>query len=1073
MRFDHRTLSAILLAACWTTIAAPAHAEDASITATPAIIPMPASLEMDGGRFHPGKTVHVAITGKLANRRAIATLANDVLREAWHRPIAVASAKGSADLRLILAHDASANPESYSLRIARDGIVIRAPSDTGLFYGLQTLRQIATPGSDASAGIPTLHITDQPRFHYRGLMLDSARHMQPIAAIKQQLDLMARYKFNTFHWHLTDDQGWRIEIKRFPKLASISSMRKGTVIGNADDGATARDGIPYGGYYTQAQAREIVAYARARHIDVIPEIDMPGHMVAALAAYPELACTPGPFEVYTTWGVSDDILCPSPQTFAFVEGVLDEVMAIFPSHYIHVGGDEAPTTRWKQSALAQDIIRREGLKDEHALQGWFLRRIEGFVRAHGRTIIGWDEILDGGASPTATVMSWRGMQGGIDATRLGHDVVMSPTSHVYLDYCQSKAPGEPLCIPNYLLLRTVYDFEPVPDGLTTEQAAHILGGQGNLWTEYVKTTQDVQYMLFPRSFALAEVLWSPKQAHDWNSFLRRVPAQFAELDRLHVNYRPLDTDGERIARWQRLGYGMFVHWGLYSELGGVWQGKPVAKGYSEQIQGWANIPTNDYLKVASRFSAPKFDADAICKLAKDGGARYIVVTSKHHDGFAMFDTKSTDYNVVKRTPFAKDPLKLLSTACRKIGVGFGVYFSLVDWNAGHAPEVQKNSNPIPPGMEPLIEQQLTELMSNYGPISEVWFDMAAPTPEQSRKFAAIVRKLQPLAAINGRIWNNRGDFVTLGDNELPPETMQPPFEVPASIYHATWGYRSWQQRDDPRGKIRELANGLIQTRAAGGNYLLNIGPKGDGSVVPFEADVMHGIGAWLQRHPGLFDAKPSGLQQQPWGATLLRDRTLYLVVHDWRGGSLRVAGLVNDPASVHIDGGASLPWHRDGSDVVIDLPASAPDAVLPVLQVALSSPLQVIPVHVVIANVDGGYRIAADAWQPRTSFSFGSGYETQATTKVAMNAAIASPRAQEIMLRFAKVHARTDRSYRITVSGQSLDIPGEQLASRAIGPFVLPASPAAAIEIRLAQPAYPAEDIELTFDSLEISHQLQ
>ena len=318
-------------------------------------------------------------------------------------------------------------------------------------------------------------------------------------------------------------------------------MRKETVVGNADDGATARDGIPYGGYYTQAQAREIVAYARARHIDVIPEIDMPGHMVAALAAYPELACTPGPFEVYTTWGVSDDILCPSPQTFAFVEGVLDEVMAIFPSPYIHVGGDEAPVTRWKQSALAQDIIRREGLKDEHALQGWFLRRVEGFARAHGRTIIGWDEILEGGASPTATVMSWRGMQGGIDAVRRGHDVVMSPTSHAYLDYCQSKAPGEPLCIHNYLLLRTVYDFEPVPDGLTAGQAAHILGGQGNLWAEYVKTPQDVQYMLFPRSLALAEVLWSPKQSRDWNGFLRRVPAQLTEFDRLHVNYRRLDA----------------------------------------------------------------------------------------------------------------------------------------------------------------------------------------------------------------------------------------------------------------------------------------------------------------------------------------------------------------------------------------------------------------------------------------------------------------------------------------------------------------------------------------------------
>ncbi|MBS0217943.1 MAG: beta-N-acetylhexosaminidase [Proteobacteria bacterium] len=540
MRLDRRTLPTFLFTACCAAVSLSVFARDTPTATAPAIIPLPASMEMDAGRFHPGKTLHIAISGKLADRSAIATLANDVLREAWHRPVAAAPTQGHADLRLVLAADAGANRESYTLRITRDGIVIRAPSDTGLFYGLQTLRQIATPGSSASAGLPALHIADQPRFGYRGLMLDSARHMQSIPAIKQQLDLMARYKFNTFHWHLTDDQGWRIEIKRYPKLASISSMRKETVIGNPDNGATARDGIPYGGYYTQAQAREIVAYAKARHITVIPEIDMPGHMVAALAAYPELACTPGPFDVYTTWGVSDDVLCPSPQTFAFVEGVLTEVMAVFPSRYVHVGGDEAPTTRWKQSALAQDIIRREGLKDEHALQGWFLRRVEGFVRAHGRTIIGWDEILEGGASPTATVMSWRGMQGGIDAVRLGHDVIMAPTSHVYLDYCQSKTPGEPLCIDNFLPLRTVYDFEPVPDGLTAPQVARILGGQGNLWTEFVKTQQDVQYMLFPRSFALAEVLWSPKQARDWNGFLLRVPAQFAELDRLHVNYRRLD-----------------------------------------------------------------------------------------------------------------------------------------------------------------------------------------------------------------------------------------------------------------------------------------------------------------------------------------------------------------------------------------------------------------------------------------------------------------------------------------------------------------------------------------------------
>lgn len=532
-------------------------------------------------------------------------------------------------------------------------------------------------------------------------------------------------------------------------------------------------------------------------------------------------------------------------------------------------------------------------------------------------------------------------------------------------------------------------------------------------------------------------------------------------------------EAERIARWQQLGYGMFVHWGLYSELGGVWQGKPVTTGYSEQIQGWAKIPETDYAKVAERFAAPKFDADAICGLAKQAGARYIVVTSKHHDGFVMFDTKSTDYNIVKRTPFAKDPLKLLSAACRKAGLGFGVYFSLVDWHAGHTPETDHNSNPIPASMEPLIEQQLRELMTHYGPIAEVWFDMSAPTPEQSRKFAAIVRELQPQAAINGRIWNNAGDFVTLGDNEAPPPSMRPPFEVPASIYHATWGYRSWQPRDDLPGKVRELTRGLAQARAAGGNYLLNIGPMGDGSVVPFEADVLHGIGAWLQRHPRTLEAKPSGLPPQAWGTTM-RDgdapasNALYLFVHDWKAGPLRLAGLANDPAEVRIDGGDALKWRRDGNDLLIDLPAKAPDAVLPVLRVALSGPLRAVPARPIAATADGRWKIAFDQWRAGNSFAFGSGYLTQTTTTVSLDGAVASNQGQRITLRLLGARARADRRYRIAVGSHAVEVPGTELATGTVGPFELPASPATALDIRLADPAYPAEDLGLSFDVAEL-----
>lgn len=529
---------------------------------------------------------------------------------------------------------------------------------------------------------------------------------------------------------------------------------------------------------------------------------------------------------------------------------------------------------------------------------------------------------------------------------------------------------------------------------------------------------------------------------------------------------------ERMAAWQALGFGMFVHWGLYSELGGVWNGKPVEKGYSEQIQGWAKIAPADYAGVARRFAAPKFDADAICALSRDAGARYIVVTSKHHDGFAMFDTQSTDFDIVERTPFAKDPLKLLSDACRKQGLGFGVYFSLVDWHAGHVPEVEHNSNPIPPAMEPLIERQLRELMTHYGPIAEVWFDMAAPTREQSRRFAAIVRELQPQAAINGRIWNNAGDFVTLGDNESPPPSMRPPFQTPASIYHATWGYRSWQQRDDLDGKVRELVRGLVDVRSAGGNYLLNIGPKGDGSIVPFEAQVLHRIGAWLRRHPdALLDAEPAGLPPQPWGSATRDGDALFLFVHDWRGGELVVSGLASEPRAVRIDGDAGaapLRWHRRGNDLVIDLPARSPDAVLPVLRVELAAAPRIVPPGAVALDAQGNARLARDAWRPGTSFGFGGGYRSQYPTTVSLQATLVPAAAQAAWLRFSAVQARVGRRYRIAVGATTRVVDARRLQSRAVGPFPLQPGTPVTVTIALADPAYPAEDMGLRFEAMSV-----
>jgi len=538
---------------------------------------------------------------------------------------------------------------------------------------------------------------------------------------------------------------------------------------------------------------------------------------------------------------------------------------------------------------------------------------------------------------------------------------------------------------------------------------------------------------------------------------------------------PAADPAARIRHWRDQGYGMFVHWGLYSELGGVWNGKPVTRGYSEQIQSWANISHDDYAKVAARFAAPKFDADAICRLAQDAGARYVVVTSKHHDGFAMFDTASTDFDIVDRTPFGKDPIKLIAEACRARGLGLGIYFSLVDWHAGH-PFDPDNGNPVPASMEPLIEKQITELMTHYGPITEVWFDMSTPTPEQSRRFAGIVHRLQPGAVINGRIWNNAGDFVTLGDNEAPPPSMQPPFEVPASIYHATWGYRSWQQREDAPGKVRELVNGLVQARAAGGNYLLNIGPMGDGAIVPFEADVLRGIGQWLRRHGNVaLTAHPSGLPPQAWGSTLADDKAIHLFVRDWHGGRLVVNGLAGDPQAVRIDGddtAAPLAWRRENDALVIDLPARAPDAVLPVLRVELRGPPRIVPAHAIAVPASGTATLPWTAWHPGTSFAFGSGYRSQRATTVSLRAALLPDQAHDaVWLRFTGAKALSGQAYRIRVGTHEQIVTADALGARAIGPFALPDAAAGAtpVTITLATPAYPAQDLELRFDAVRVS----
>ena len=432
------------------------------------------------------------------------------------------------------------NKDAYEITIDNQSIVINGASEAGNFYGIQTLRK-ATPIVQGNVAYAPVTIKDEPRYGYRGMMLDVSRHFQPVAFVKKYIDILALHNINKFHWHLTEDQGWRIEIKKYPRLTEIGSKRSETVIGR---NTGKFDGIPHGGFYTQDEIRDIVSYAEDRHITIIPEIDLPGHMLAALASYPELGCTGGPYEVEKTWGVFDDILCAGQEkTFTFLEGVLSEVIELFPSKLIHIGGDEAPKVRWEKCPRCQAKIKELGIKGDakHAkefyLQSYVTERVEKYLIKHGRNIIGWDEILEGKLAPNATVMSWRGIGGGIEAAQLGHNVIMTPTSHLYFDYYQTTdTENEPLGIGGYVPLKQVYSFEPEPDVLTAAQKKHILGPQANLWTEYIKTSSHVEYMVMPRIAALSEVQWLNAFQKNYDEFLQRLPRLINMYNRLGYTY---------------------------------------------------------------------------------------------------------------------------------------------------------------------------------------------------------------------------------------------------------------------------------------------------------------------------------------------------------------------------------------------------------------------------------------------------------------------------------------------------------------------------------------------------------
>ena len=433
------------------------------------------------------------------------------------------------------------NKEGYRLSVTPKSITIYGQTPAGVFYGIQTLRKSLPTSVQSQVILPSVVITDEPRFAYRGMMLDCARHFFPVSFVKKYIDMLALHNINTFHWHITDDQGWRFEVKRYPKLIEIGSKRDETVIGHNTE---KYDGTPYGGYYTQADCKDIIAYAAKRYINVMPEIDMPGHMLGALAAYPDLGCTGGPYKVCTKWGVSEDVLCVgNPKTLEFVKNVLTELIDVFPSKMIHIGGDECPKTRWKECPKCQAKAKELGLgaTKEHSveeqLQSYFIKEIEKFLNAHGRNMIGWDETLEGGLAPNASIMSWRGVKGGIEAAKQHHDVVMSPTTYCYFDYYQGADQSkEPLAIGGFLPVKKVYSYEPYAPELTSEEAKYIKGVQANLWTEYIPDGKQAEYMVLPRMDAVCEIQWIPAEQKNYSGFLKRIPHMFSIYDKLNYNY---------------------------------------------------------------------------------------------------------------------------------------------------------------------------------------------------------------------------------------------------------------------------------------------------------------------------------------------------------------------------------------------------------------------------------------------------------------------------------------------------------------------------------------------------------
>jgi hexosaminidase len=543
-----KLLFVLILFGCKNLIEAPTE---------PNIIPKPLAQTIKNGVFLLDKSTKIVSENDL---NTVANYFNNYIKEAY----SIEFSESSSGNKIVFKIDKSIkNVEGYQLNIDKNNISITSKNTKGAFYAVQSLIQLLPLKTAAKQiAVQCIEIEDAPQFKYRGMHLDVARHFFSVEFIKKYIHLMSMLKMNTFHWHLTEDQGWRIEIKKYPKLQEIAAFRNETLIGHYSDQPHKFDGKKYGGFYTQEEIKDIVKYASERQIMVIPEIEMPGHSQAAIAAYPELSCTSSSStdekqaEVATKWGVFNDIYCPKENTFQFLEDVIDEVVTLFPGKYIHIGGDEAPKTNWKKCEHCQKLIKKENLKDEHGLQSYFITRMEKYINSKGKQIIGWDEILEGGLAPNATVMSWRGTNGAVQAAKQKHNVILTPGSHCYFDHYQSDNENEPLAIGGFLPLEKVYSFNPVPKELNKEEAKYVLGAQANLWTEYIATTEKLEYMAFPRAIALAEVVWSSTRNKNYRGFINRLEHFNKRLDLLNVNYANhlYEVKGELINKYGYLSY---------------------------------------------------------------------------------------------------------------------------------------------------------------------------------------------------------------------------------------------------------------------------------------------------------------------------------------------------------------------------------------------------------------------------------------------------------------------------------------------------------------------------------------